>query len=464
MKTCPSCGGQMSDEAAHCGHCGRELQPSGEEKETMFGMGTVSAEEVKEEVEARKEAARQSSDESPSEGGTGDGAGSGSADGERTEGSERREGSRDSRLDGADDGEPGIEEMDTPALDPDESPASLGLKDDGGEMDEEELVLSDTAPPSSVFEDEEQEPDIGSMGDLAEGRLDPPSPEEEGDASGSAPNLRGNTPNPEGGLSPVDVEDDGESAPATGTGSDPSGSTTGDVLDAPGSEESESSDGAPRGESESTETVQLGETDSPDEEFGDAEHPDTKIGMAEDPRPTRPMKPAEAPSSDSDAGMEGDRESSSPSPATDLAGDTVEQPAAGPDETVEDESVALADTDRDLGPPTESHTAEAPVSESTDETGGDDVLETAEPAPGEAEEPATDRPEPSRTREEDVSPDPDAARQAPDRSAGRTPTSGSETTEESDTGLKVLMVAVAVIGLALGISLVLLVMMMLGYL
>lgn len=58
MNICPNCGKEVSEDAAHCGHCGHRLEV--EQKKTMLGLGAVDPEWKKKMEEARGTSSEQS--------------------------------------------------------------------------------------------------------------------------------------------------------------------------------------------------------------------------------------------------------------------------------------------------------------------------------------------------------------------------------------------------------------------
>jgi hypothetical protein len=72
MKQCPECDENLADDAVHCGHCGARVEEGddGGEKKTMFGLGTISDEDLEEAAEEAK------GDSSEAGGDSGDGSGS----------------------------------------------------------------------------------------------------------------------------------------------------------------------------------------------------------------------------------------------------------------------------------------------------------------------------------------------------------------------------------------------------
>lgn len=389
----------MADEAAHCGHCGRELEQSGNEKETIFGLGDVSSEEIQEEIEARREAAdREDGGEPGSE------SASGSSeladdDGGESATSEASPGGSDSRLDvGAETAEEeSIDDLDAPDLEQ-QSPSSLGLKDDEGEIEDESVAESE--PPF----DPEKGDDVESIGGLDEGRFDPP-PDDEGAATGSAPDLGGDPSHPEGGLSGTEVDEAVESG-----------------------------------------ETRAGEGASDAEEPAAGEVSDSEMDPAK--RPTRSMDPAETPSPE-DVGPVAPDDGAADEPGA----------LAGEDREVDGE-MAMADTERDLeGAPTTDEIAPTE----------DGIVD---PAARASDEGAAGAGEGEVGRAPTMGPDQSEPAESVSSSAGspekkETPATAShapaqKTGEESGIGLKVLMGVVAVMGLLLGISLVLLVLFFLG--
>ena len=57
MKNCPECDQELADDAVHCGHCGARVEEKkdDERNKTMFGMGGISQDDLREAAEDAKE-------------------------------------------------------------------------------------------------------------------------------------------------------------------------------------------------------------------------------------------------------------------------------------------------------------------------------------------------------------------------------------------------------------------------
>ncbi len=62
MISCPNCGKKISEDAAHCGHCGHRIEVK--QKKTMVGMGAIDQDELRAKLKKNKKAA-QADDSSP---------------------------------------------------------------------------------------------------------------------------------------------------------------------------------------------------------------------------------------------------------------------------------------------------------------------------------------------------------------------------------------------------------------
>jgi len=67
MIICPNCGKELADGTAHCGYCGHEID-GGTGKKTMFGMGGIDSEAIKQAAEEARAARQQEEPASPAAG------------------------------------------------------------------------------------------------------------------------------------------------------------------------------------------------------------------------------------------------------------------------------------------------------------------------------------------------------------------------------------------------------------
>jgi len=171
MKKCPECGENLADDAVHCGKCGSKVETSDDqgEKKTMFGMGTVSQEDLEQAADGAEAASAEADDEDdgddgfrlPNPGDTGVG--------QEPDGGAGQEG--------------GVSGGET------DSGTRLGLKGPAADTEEDDAgaALADTkAMPSIDTSEDEQSTKQEEAPELDGGRISSPGGDEGGGVSASA--------------------------------------------------------------------------------------------------------------------------------------------------------------------------------------------------------------------------------------------------------------------------------------